>query len=265
MNGLLSTLISLLGEESLADANVIPWSCPVPAFGDPSRATVASLGLNPSNREFVDGSGRELDGANRRFHTLSSLRLPRWSDATARHLKLIMHSCSAYFTINPYNRWFGRLDYLLSGIGASYYGTSEMACHLDLIPFATTCKWTDLTSRQRSSLFALTGDSLGILIRDSPIRVVVLNGVSVVEQFQTLAGLRLEKKAMSDWSLPRRSRRAVLGYSYRGVVRQLAGVDLKREILTLGFNHNLQSSFGVTIQVASAIRQWVAQASSKVV
>jgi hypothetical protein len=56
---------------------VIPWSSPVPYFGSPSSAIIGTVGLNPSNREFVDSSGNELDGPARRFHTLNSLGLAR--------------------------------------------------------------------------------------------------------------------------------------------------------------------------------------------
>ena len=166
MNSTLSHLIKRLEESTLSGANVIPWSCPVPSFGDPSSSIVATLGLNPSNREFVDGAGNELDGDQRRFHTLRSLELSRWSDATARHLELIIDSCRAYFSRNPDDGWFRKLDYLISGTKASYYDDTAAACHLDLIPYATSCKWTELTQRQRSLLVCEAGDTLALLLRD---------------------------------------------------------------------------------------------------
>ena len=56
MNATLSALIKRQGQRGLFEAAVIPWSCPVLSFGDVSNAKVATLGLNPSNREFVDRS-----------------------------------------------------------------------------------------------------------------------------------------------------------------------------------------------------------------
>jgi hypothetical protein len=47
------------------------------------------------------------------------------------------------------------------------------------------------------------------------------------------------------------------------VVDTLSGIQLEREILILAFNHNLQSSFGVTRDVILAIRSWIAQAASE--
>ena len=154
MNGALSTLVRRLDSQLLSEARVIPWSCPVPSFGDLARSRIATVGLNPSNREFVDSLGNELDGACRRLHTLKSLGLARWSDAKAQHLRSIVDSCRTYFSRNPYGRWFKTLDYIISGTRASYYGRCEKACHLDLIPYATACKWTGLTHEQRTFTFS---------------------------------------------------------------------------------------------------------------
>ena len=263
METTLSTLVKRLDDPALSETRVIPWGSPVLSFGDLSCAKVATLGLNPSNREFVDDSGNELDGASRRFHTLSSLSLRRWSDATARHLRLIMDYCRAYFLRNPYDAWFRKLDHIVSGTKASYYGTSARACHLDLIPYATACKWTELSNHQRLTLLDLAGDTLGLLVRESPVRLLVLNGSSVVQQFQAMSGVLLEKQPMYEWSLPRRSSAGVMGFSYMGTAQMLWGIKLKREILVLGFNHNIQSSFGVTTQVMAAIRNWIAMTVRK--
>ena len=264
MHEVLSTLIERLDDPASSETNIIGWGSPVPFFGDLSRSSVATLGLNPSNREFVDVEGNELHGASRRFHSLSSLRLTRWSDAEQEHQELIADYCRSYFLRNPYDGWFRELNHLISGTGASYYDASAQACHLDLIPYATACKWTDLTSFQRSTLLALAGDTLGILLRDSPIRLLILNGQTVVDNLQKLADTRFEKEAIPDWTLPRRSSSGVMGYAFMGAVRYLAGVRLKREVIVLGFNHNIQSSFGMTLLVKAGIRRWITQAAHEV-
>lgn len=257
MRTALTALVERLEGPSLEGTNVIPWGCPVPSFGDPTRAKIATLGLNPSNREFVDVYGNELDGEERRFHTLKSLGINRWSEATSRHLRLIAESCRAYFCRNPYNAWFKKLDYLIAGTQTSYYNNAVPACHLDLIPYATTCKWTSLSRQQRSSLLSAACDTLGMLILESPIRVLILNGNSVVERFQEICSIELQKEVMPAWALPRRSETDVVGFAYAGMVRDIGGVSLRRDILILGFNHNIQSSFGVTTQVTASIQQWI--------
>ena len=127
----LTALLDRLDSGAVASTDVIRWASPVPAFGNLLHSRVATLGLNPSNREFVDESGRELQGVARRFHTLSSLGLGTWADAEARHLRLIMESCDAYFEGNPYDRWFRTLDQVVTAADASFYATEGSgACHL---------------------------------------------------------------------------------------------------------------------------------------
>jgi hypothetical protein len=251
------SLVSRMSSDDMTFANIIPWGSPVPSFGDPLRSLVATVGLNPSNREFVDQSGNELDGSSRRFHTLRSLGLTHWKRAKEEHISLILDSCRAYFSRNPYDGWFKRLDRLISGTGASYYDESSAACHLDLIPYATERKWMELTNDQRTKLMEISGDALGALLSDSPARVLILNGRSVVQAFEKMAGVSLERRQMSGWTLPRRDQDGVTGISYTGVIDRLSGIDLGRQVSVLGFNHNIQSSFGVTTGVLNEIRTWI--------
>jgi hypothetical protein len=44
-------------------------------------------------------------------------------------------------------------------------------------------------------------------------------------------------------------------------VDTLSGISLGSPLRVLGFNHNLQSSFGVTNKVIHAIRNWITRAS----
>lgn len=259
----LATLINRLDSSAVSGTSVIKWGCPIPSFGDLSRSRVATLGLNPSNREFVDLEGRELAGTSRRFHTLNSLGLESWFEANWRHLQLILESCRRYFDGNPYDRWFRALDGIVSATQASYYNRSYPASHLDLIPYATSKKWTDLNTSERSSLLTVAQDTLGILLRDSPVEILVLNGISVVNAFESVSESHLEKRVMATWSLPRSTGRNVRGFAYQGKVDTVAGIRLGRKILVLGFNHNIQSSFGVTTRVQSAIRQWISRAILK--
>jgi hypothetical protein len=265
MDKMLNDLIGRLDGRLCKSTRIIPWSCPVPSFGDVSRSAVATLGLNPSNREFVDESGRELDGPSRRLHTLTSLGLRKWSDVDSTHIRLIAEACREYFSRNPYNGWFRTLDDVISGAGVSYYRGPYRACHLDLIPYATTCKWTDLTIRQRSSLLAVGAETLALLLRDSSIRVLILNGRTVVAQLQKVANVEFQRSEVRQWTLPRKSGLGVVGVAYRGTLTQLSGIDLKRSIVVLGYNHNLQSSFGVTTSVKKAIANRISAEVSEVI
>lgn len=260
---MLSLLISRMSDRAFSDTGVIPWSSPVPSFGDIERAELATLGLNPSNREFVDEAGDELVGPDRRFETLRSLQIDRWADARPRHLDAIAKSCQRYFTSNPYDGWFKRLDGIVRGAGVTFYGEQGRACHLDLVPYATSRKWTGLTGHEKRNLFQSSADTLGLLLRASRIKVLVLNGSTVVANFEKMSGQALAQREMARWSLPRASSAHVRGVAYSGKVRRFGAIDLGRDIRVLGFNHNIQSSFGVTRSVIGAISSWVAQNASE--
>jgi hypothetical protein len=262
MMEVLKMLLATLASGSLSGADVIPWGAPIPCFGDPSRSVVATLGLNPSNREFVDAAGIELDGKHRRFHTLNSLRLNRWSEVTRSHEMLIEQSCREYFSRNPYDAWFGQLDFILDGAAATYYEKfGARACHLDLVPYATKNKWAHLDIEQRGALLKAGGDVLTQLLRETPISVLVLNGASVIDNFEQMAGVKLSKQVKKDWALNRKDKPGVQGCAYSGAIGSIGGNALGKEVLVLGFNHNIQSSFGVSSKVRESIRSWIGQQS----
>ena len=54
-----------------------------------------------------------------------------------------------------------------------------------------------------------------------------------------------------------------MGYAYEGIVDELFDVQFGRSVKVLGFNHNIQSSFGVTNEVQYSIRQWVCNSFEK--
>lgn len=245
--------------ETKKSSAVIPWAAPVTYFGDLQESQLATIGLNPSNREFVDTTGSELTGSKRRFQTLSSLQLDSWLEADSDHILSISKTCIEYFDRNPYDTWFKRLDNVISATGFSYYTEGARACHLDLVPFATATKWGSLSQLQRSALLELSGDSLGLLVRDSPIIYLVLNGASVVELFEATTGIRLHRKDMPQWRLPRKHGPSVPGTAYTGSITELCGIKLHREVHVAGYNHNIQSSFGVTRAVIESMREWVAR------
>jgi hypothetical protein len=243
---------------------VIPWGCPVPFFGDLSSAVVATVGINPSNREFVDYAGRALDEEERRLPTLRSLGVQRWSDVDASHVREIIYACTEYFERNPYDRWFRTLQRILEPSGLTFYGSRPTSCHIDLVPFATEDKWGTLALSDRKDLLRNSGDALGHLLRDSSLNLLVLNGQSVVDHFEVLTNSNLLRTEMKQWDLPRKDALPVKGYAYGGEIREVGGVSLGRSIRVVGYNHNLQSSFGVTSGVMSNIGTWLRSSNDPV-
>jgi hypothetical protein len=64
--------------------------------------------------------------------------------------------------------------------------------------------------------------------------------------------------------LPRASGTGVKGYAYKGVITDVAGIRLKQAVAVLGYNHNIQSSFGVTREVKNSIRGWISRTANEV-
>lgn len=253
-------IYSLLGDmtdKSLLAAGVIPWSSPVPVFGDPGESVVATVGLNPSNREFVDASGEELNGLTRRFPTLKSLGLRGWAQADGIQAARIGEACRTYFSANPYDLWFKALDKLIQGTGASFYPSRRKACHLDLVPFATLEKWTALSTLQRATLLKRSCQVLPRLLSSSRITTLVLNGATVVREVQNAFQFQLEATTMPSWRLKRDLGEDVQGIAYRGTITSIAGLPLDRDITVLGYNYNIQSSFGITREVRTEIARWI--------
>lgn len=261
---ILSEMISIISEKMLTTLDVINWAAPIPYFGDPCKATIATVGLNPSDREFVSSEGIELAKSARRFHTLASLGLTDWNDLTPVQLQSIHTSCTEYFSRNPYDAWFKPLDRLISGTNDSFYSSMFHACHLDLIPYATGVKWAFLKTWQRESLLTISANFLGQVLKYSPVKILVLNGRTVVESFERASDVSFRKEAMDAWSLPRKSGKHIGGFSYEGRISRVAGVDIGREVYILGYNHNIQSSYGVTSLVRMSIQEWISQKTKEI-
>lgn len=254
-------LVDLLHKGRPVELGAIPWASPVLAFGDPVNSRVATLGLNPSNLEFVDRFGHELNAPHHRFESLSTLKVAGWGEVARSGIRRVWQACEDYFYRNPYDQWFKRLERLLVGTGASYYTSLGVkACHLDLVPFATAHKWSSLTNQERAQLIELGTPSLVKTILASDIRVLILNGSAVAREFCRLVPDEpLEARSMPSWSL---QEGRVPGVGYIGRVSQLGGYALDRELLVLGYNHNIQSSFGVTKTAVSNIGAWIGACSA---
>lgn len=258
----IGSLVDILRSGDLDESGVIPWASPVISFGSPINAKLATLGLNPSNLEFQGRGGVPLNPPLNRFETLYSLQAVNWGAVGDSDIDRIWKACENYFDRNPYGRWFNRLERLLVDTSASYYSKlAHSACHLDLSPFATERKWSALTSSQRAALLNAGTSALVRTIRASDIRVLVLNGSSVIREFNRLGiGGSISSAIVPEWSLQGGK---VAGISYFGRLSELMGIKLDRELVVLGYNHNIQSTFGVTSRVTASIANWIAEKTAE--
>ena len=143
----------------------IPVRCPpVLWFGDHNKKRlIVTVGLNPSHGEFFktqDDARRlnYLSSKDQRFHVYSEqdMKNPQSPEVTNN----VIQSYDRYFQENPYSRWFGKtggynVEGYLNHIDASFYGGKPVNCiHIDLFPFVTVDKYSDLdSSRLETDIF----------------------------------------------------------------------------------------------------------------
>jgi hypothetical protein len=225
--------------------SVITGSTPVVAFGDPSVATVATLGLNPSRIEFTD-SGQLLGGPQRRLASLGSLGVESLSDANAETVGRVVGACRRYFWRRPYRRWFDQLETILSPLGFSYYDGT--ACHLDLVQSATDPTWAKLSDYQRQRLLNADVPYVRDQLDSSAFRFLLINGSSVRGWAAASLGIEFAN---------------VAGVAQDGTMTSFAVGKFNGKVPVLAWSTNLQSSWGVTRgrrnAIASRVSELVAQ------
>lgn len=221
---------------------VVEGSTPVVAFGDWRVAEVATLGINPSGREFLE-NGTLLMGATRRLATLASLGATSLEALTDEQVEHVVADCVAYFDAgrNPYRRWFDPLDELVGrATGASYY--DRTACHLDLVQWATDPVWGRIGLPERRQRLLEDGvPHLVAQLHHGNVRTVLLNGRQVIAQVRAVGLAEL-----SDVGA------LTLGQRRCGLVSG-SGEGVR----FLGWSTNLQSSFGVTKDFRASLGAWL--------
>ena len=221
---------------------VVAGSSPVVSFGDATAATVATLGLNPSCREFLDKRGVELVGAERRLATLNSLGTDDLQNAPIGVIAQVLDECNSYFGPNAYGDWFGKLEEILGNIGASYYDGS--ACHLDVVQWATDPTWGKLKpAGLRRWLAAQDGEFLIEQLRNENFEILLVNGSGVMKQ--------LERLVECDWD----EYEPIVGLRRHDT--QIFGATILGRINVIAWSTNLQSSFGVTNELRQELAERV--------
>lgn len=160
----------------------VPGSLPVLFFGDIFLAQIATLGINPSQQEYLDPSGRELTGNARRFQTLTSLQAPTRATLTDEQCEQAIGTMRDYFQPGkPVYQWFRPLDRVTQAMGYSY-AVGEVI-NLDLIQEAKAPKWSTLEKQFPNETSALLVTDLPFLrwqLATFPLRAVVCNGKTLL-------------------------------------------------------------------------------------
>jgi hypothetical protein len=175
----------------------IPERCPpVLWFGDHNKENlIVTVGLNPSHGEFfkTQDDARQLKylpQEDQRFYVYSEhdLKTSQAPEVTNN----VIQSYDRYFQENPYSRWFGKtggynVEGYLNHLDASFYGGKPVySVHIDLFPFVTVDKYSDLDStRLENDIF---GDNrfrkhfIDLLEYLDP-KFIIVFGRSTVNQF----------------------------------------------------------------------------------
>lgn len=159
----------------------VPGSLPVLFFGDLASARIVTVGLNPSDQEYTDGSGELLTRSRQRFATLHSLGTTDRPSLDDTQCDEAIDRMRRYFDPGrPVYRWFVPVQRVVEGLGASLTGGT--AAHLDLVQEATDPTWSSLGGIDGSAQARLLARDLPFLdwqIRTFPMRAVICNGKTV--------------------------------------------------------------------------------------
>lgn len=173
-----------------ASASSVQSSLPVLFFGDIFNASIATVGLNPSDKEYLDKHGLELADSRRRFETLRSLGAVDRSTLTDEQCsRAIMTMCTYYKPGKPVYSWFNHLDRVTRGMGFSY--STGQIVHLDLVQEATTPTWSRLSKVSPDEFAELRNKDISFLkweLKTFHFQYVVCNGKTVLDQVGNLIG-----------------------------------------------------------------------------
>lgn len=211
------------------DQYITPQSTPVVAFGDPIKAQVATLGINPSSREFLDAKGQLLSGENRRLADFRSLGINHHKEMTSGHAEQVLQDSNNYFNRDEtVYKWFEPLErYVLNPISASFRDSS--AAHLDLVQWSTAPVWGAIKDKAlREVLIRDDIGFLGEMLRSGSYKYLFLNGSTVVNTIVKFGLIELEQDGFTP--IGKSGKKSAL---WKGVVRGTSTI-------CLGWNLNLQ-------------------------
>jgi hypothetical protein len=215
----------------------VAGSLPVLFFGEALSARLLTVGLNPSDQEYVDQRGQELEGSLRRFETLRSLGAASRSELSDRHCARAIATMRRYFEEGrPVYRWFRPLARVIDGIGASF--VNRTAAHLDLVQEATRPVWSELPAPVRDALLVADLPFLGWQLTRLPARVVACNGATVLQKVIDLTGAEVLESGVLRrirWTLARAARAdatlvGIVGWNYPLSRPTGLGIEGEREL-----------------------------------
>ena len=176
-------------------APIVKNSTPVVSFGNPYKALVATVGINPSSKEFLDKKNNILSPEQKRLVDLDSLNKTNLNQLDEDDAEKIIEGCYNYFKTGNHYKWFDQIEeHVLKPTGYSYFDGT--ACHLDLIQWATNPVWSQIKSKDIQAMLLEHDKEFFIhQIQKYNFETVFLNGKTVVEQVEKLGIVELTEVA----------------------------------------------------------------------
>ena len=180
----------------------MPGTLPVLFFGDLFAAEVATVGLNPSDQEYLTKAGQMLAGPAQRFATLASLDAADRSALTDAQCEEAIESMRDYYDQGKpvYGSWFNALSRVVDGFGVSF--RDRTAAHLDLLQESTSPVWSKLPPGEREALLVQDLPFLGWEIRAFPLKAVICTAKTVGVHVRRQLGVQVEEEgtlARTKW------------------------------------------------------------------
>ncbi len=169
---------------------ITPGSTPVISFGDFTTATLATLGINPSSKEFLAGDKLRVKG-KKRLSDKESLGIGIGDPIREEHAPAIWNGCINYFSPSGHRyAWFKDLDQVLIHTGRSYADGST--CHIDLVQWATSPAWKEIPKDAQPTLIEQDFNFFKFQVAQENLRTLVVNGRAVYNVISKIEGFNIE-------------------------------------------------------------------------
>jgi len=171
---------------------ITPQTTPIVYFGNYNKAVSCTISLNPSDKEFINNSGKLLDFQHKeRLCSRKKLLKDDNVELSDDDVNVVLGYCNNYFHNNPLKLWFNQIEYVIKNLGGySYYDSS--CVHLDLVQWATTPKWNDIPVNIKEKHLRLDLPFLKYLL-NKDFETMFLNGKTVVENVKNHLNLTLDE------------------------------------------------------------------------
>ena len=180
-------LIDKVSQPLPSTDKIVEGSIPIVFFGNVERAEIATLSLNPSNKEF------EHNGV-RRCIDRKQLKVADNQKLSSEQAESVYKSLLLYFKVNPYKTWFNPMNKLFQSKGYEYY--NDQIVHLDISPWATNDKWKNLSRDEREPIIDTT--IIKNVIEKRGIKKLFINGKTALNVF--FATFNIEEKEIQNTS-----------------------------------------------------------------